>query len=136
MKRAYLLIIATLMLGGLSACASAGSPVTNACLALNDVNTAVRATTIVGPATDILDIIAVQNSLSNSWRSLVSAVQQLDPALIPPSLVTANQEFSAIPVATQTTPTLVALTTVSRQATVAQGVINEFTPACMTLVSP
>mgnify|MGYP001237774576 CR=1 FL=1 len=136
MKRAFTLLAMALLLGVLSACASSGEPVNNACVALGDVNTAIRATSIVGPASSISDIIAEQNQLSVSWRALVTAVQQLDPSQIPPSLVTANQEFSAVPVATQSTPKLVALTTLSLQANIAQGVVSEFTPVCMSLVTP
>jgi hypothetical protein len=136
MKQRMLLLLVVLLLGALTACSDPGDPVTEACAALQTVNTARRAADLVGPATDILDIIAVQTQLTNSWRSLVSAVEKLDPAQIPDSLVTANQEFQAVPVSTSATPTLVALTTVSRQAAIAEGVVNEFTPVCLTLTTP
>jgi hypothetical protein len=131
-----IMLLAVLLLGALTACANQGDPVTEACSALQTVNTALRAADMVGPATDILDIVAVQTQLTNSWRSLVSAVERLDPAQIPDSLVTANEEFRAVPVATSATPTVVALTSVSRQSAIAEGVVNEFTPVCLTLTTP
>lgn len=134
--RFLLVLLAVLSIGLLSACADPDDPVTEACAALQQVNTAMSATAIVGPASDINDIIAVQNQLSNSWRALVSAVEQLPAEQIPPSLIKANQEFQAVPVATQSTPVLVALTTVSLQANIAAGVVSEFSPACMTRTSP
>jgi hypothetical protein len=123
-------------LGLLSACAPADDPVTEACAALSQLNIALSASNMVGPATDILDIVAVQTQMTNSWRTLVSAVEQLDPAQIPPSLIAANQEFQSVPVATTATPTVVALTTVSRQAAIAEDVVIEFTPVCLTLTAP
>ncbi len=136
MKRVLSLVVFTLLLGALSACAPAEDPVTEACQALGQVNDALRWANLVGPATDILDIVAVQTQLTNSWRTLVSAVEQLDPSQIPPSLVVANQEFQSVPVATSGTPTVVALTSLSRQAAIAEGVVVEFTPVCLTLTTP
>lgn len=135
MKRG-LTVVMVILLGVLSACAGAEDPRTEACAALNDVNTAMAATGLVGPASRINDIVAVQTQLTNSWRSLVSAVERLDPAQIPSSLVAANQAFQAVPVATQSTPTVVALALVSQQANIAADVVLEFTPVCLTLTTP
>lgn len=136
MKRSLIVLLLVLGVGLLSACAPADDPRLLACQALSDVNTAMAATGIVGPASDINDIIAVQNQMTNSWRSLVTAVERLDPAQIPPSLVEANQAFQAVPVAQQSTPTLIALSTLSQQANIAADVVIEFTPVCLTLTTP
>lgn len=136
MKRQLILLAMIVLVVLLPACGSQEDPVTEACLALDQVNTALTAADLVGPATDILDIVAVQTQLTNSWRTLVSAVERLEPSQIPPSLVTANQEFQAVPVATQGTAVVVALTSLSRQATIAEGVVNEFTPVCADFTAP
>lgn len=136
MKRGVLVIMLIALAGLLAACADEGDPRVEACAALDQVNTAMRASALAGPATDILDIVALQTQLINSWRTLVSEVQDLDPAQVPESLVAANDAFNAVPVATQATPTVVALTSLSRQAAIAHDVVNEFTPVCHTLTTP
>lgn len=130
-----LCLAAFLLVGLLAACGGADDgvtldPVDSACAALDQVNDALKFTALVGINTDILDIISAQTQLQNSWRTLVTEVQKLDAAMIPPSLTTANEAFDAIPMADQTTAPAAAVAAVNQQSEIAQSVVDEFTPVC------
>ncbi len=132
MRRKITLLILVIVAGALAACNPVVEmdPIDTACEALNQVNDALSFTALVGPNTDILDIVQAQTQLINSWRTLVSQVEKLDPTLVPPSLVEANDAMNSVPVANTGTLEPVAAASVATQSEIAQGVVDEFTPVC------
>lgn len=134
MKRKLWLCVLVLLVGVLAACGGAaeelGDPVAESCAALSQLDEAVGEANLVNPAMDVLDITQVQTQLINSWKTLVSSAQRLDPAQMPPSLIAADKAFDEIPVATDTSTAVAAQSSVAAQAQIAQGVVDELTPLC------
>lgn len=132
MKKSALVFIFSIAALVLAGCA-APDPEAEVCNELAILNTAIGASHLVGPASDILDIVQVQNSLYTTWSSFMSAAERLENP-DPQRMATAqqaNQQMEAIPVSTQMTSNAVATASIRTQAEIATNIYTEFAPICL-----
>lgn len=126
-KTVLVFIAASLITLMLVACDGGEDPTVAFCDALTELNETAPTIAALGDAADLAQIVQLGAAMDNNWKSLSSAVEDMDTA-VQSAFAPYNEQFTSIPAITQQMAVPVARTSLDAKNSIAAETYSELYP--------
>ena len=126
-KKLLVSIMVMLMVLVLTACNSGEDPTVAFCDALTELKETAPTIAALGDAADLAQIVQLGAAMDNNWKSLASAVEDMDTA-VQSAFAPYDEQFTSIPAITQQMAVPVARTSLDAKNSIAAETYSELYP--------